>query len=104
MMIWYGDGTKIDISAHPRDFLIHYQATSSDVAETTICHWQFELDGNTVRQLEQCSKPPKATEDCFKDISDVTKELPLVNIYTGQFLLSKRNYHCEIETLLRCQN
>jgi hypothetical protein len=55
-MIWYGDDTEKDTSAHLRDpdalsggiFRLHKEL---------LRHWQFEVEDNTVRKLEQFGSP-----------------------------------------------
>ncbi|CAL5875039.1 uncharacterized protein PFLUO_LOCUS9342 [Penicillium psychrofluorescens] len=104
MTIWYEDGTEMGTSVRLYDIP---GTLSGDIfrlrKNLPSATGPFEVEGNTVRQLDHCLEPPEPNEDDFEDISDLITELPLINVDTEKHFVKKGKYRSEIENLLRCQ-
>jgi hypothetical protein len=63
----------------------------------------YEIEGDVIRSLDKCPNHPTEPEDDSEDVSDLTAQLPLVEVDSSKHFTKKGKYKSEIANLLKCQ-
>ncbi|KLU88763.1 hypothetical protein MAPG_07747 [Magnaporthiopsis poae ATCC 64411] len=63
----------------------------------------FEIEGDVIRPLEACPKPPEPLGDDSEDTTDLISLLPVIDVDASKHFVKKPKYRSEITNLLRLQ-
>ncbi|KAI1108493.1 kinase-like domain-containing protein [Nemania sp. NC0429] len=104
MILWYEDGKDTEQCVRLYDKpgtlsgdILRMRRNLPDV------NGHFEIDGDTIRPLDQCLETPEPIKDDFENIDDLLESLPLLDIDQAKHFVKKGKYRSEIENLLKCQ-
>ncbi|AEO68438.1 ab076a82-6106-491f-8b61-0ba7eeb2d57e [Thermothielavioides terrestris] len=102
--IWYEDGTQL--GQYVRLFDIP-GTLSGDILRLErplpAVDGHYEIEGDVIRNLDECPDYPIEPEDDFEDVSDLIAKLPRIDVDPSKHFLKKGKYRSEIENLLKCQ-